>query len=279
MMKIAMRPQKTQLQSLYKFTAPGTGTFSKRNIAIMLGYKNFDVLVVGGAGGRSGISSGFAYDGNSISMGSNGGGGGGSKRVTDALANMPTSVNYTVGALGTPGTNVGVTVSPTSKPECKGGDGGDSSFGTIAVAGGGKGGNPVACWSNGGISATTGGGVGGTSTGSPAGGAGGITDDPPYTPSSAGVWNDSVKAGSGGGGGSGRDRWNGATTYGPTPASAGSSSGAAGAYSAPAEASPIGDSGGGGGGCNLAPLTGTNQYAGSGWNNGLGNGAVVLKLS
>lgn len=179
---------------------------------LALGYNRFDVLCIGGAGGRAGHVTEtipdsathhqvppFDYDlffNSFVHWFGGGGGGGGIHRVKGRLALLPTNVPVVVGDAGANGADTEVTAPfhdyhsggtgeiPVDIPS--GADGEASSFGgTICRASGGKGGVGI----NGGA-----GGIGN------AGLAGGGAD-----PGDDGVWNGVI--GSGGGGGQGSKSW------------------------------------------------------------------------
>lgn len=111
-----------RLAAIVHFTS--SGTFTKGSYA---GIKAVEVEVIGGGGG-----SGFAATTNSsqISFGRGGAGGAYAHGFILAAA-LASSETVTVGAGGTAGSS--------GTPD--GGNGGDSSFGTLVTAGGGQGGN------------------------------------------------------------------------------------------------------------------------------------------
>ena len=275
MMKTMMRPQKTQLTSLYKYTAAGSTFFNNKIRALMFGYTDYDVLVVGASGGRSGYVQVTFFD---STLGQNvtttmygcGGGGGASKRLVGKLTDLPDSSVVEVGLLGTTGADQ-VGANKTSI----GGVGGSSSFNGEAVEGG-QGGHTGTIQSSGAMTYYSEGGAGGSPTGAsrPLGGQA-ISGRAP----AAGTWDSGNDYGFGGGGGIGRVN----THYGIASevqaGAAGASDGSSGFTSAGEAAQST--AGGGGGGANVSPITGgAAEYYGSGWNTAAKrNGAVVVKLS
>lgn len=251
MMRAAMIPQKSQLTSLYKYTAPGAATFALRDKALMFGYKTYQAMVVGAAGGRSGTATGATPD----RYGS-GGGGGSSKLISGTLVSLPTSVAITVGAAGTTGT--------TGAASGAGGRGGHSTFGALASGYGGYGGKAASS------SVANKGGEGGDPTSAASVGPQGGMAAVQYP--SEGAWDDALNVGQGGGGGAGADPLD-------APQDGGGGSNGSGYY-APGETVQTTNYGGGGAGANIAPITGgAAEYYGTGWNTGHGNGVVVVKLS
>jgi Glycine-rich domain len=103
---------------------------------LALGYKYFDVIVIGAGGGAGGgIDS--ANTGNLIRSYGGGGGGGGLHRVQGLLSQLPATVPVVVGVGGARGNNHASNVSLVTD----GGNGGFSSFNTnTAQASGGAGG-------------------------------------------------------------------------------------------------------------------------------------------
>jgi hypothetical protein len=274
MMLAAMRPQKTQIADLYKYNAGAGQSFSRRDLAIMFGYTDYDVLVVGGSGGRSGYVQVTFFD---STLGQNvtttmygcGGGGGASRRLTGKLLDLPASVAVEVGAQGSTSADQ-VGANKTSI----GGVGGSSSFNGVAVEGG-QGGHTGTIQSSGAMTQYSEGGSGGSPTGAsrPLGGQA-VTSRAP----AAGTWDTVNNYGFGGGGGIGRVN----THYGiasEVQAGAAGASGSGDTFKASGEAAQS-VTGGGGGGANDAPVTGgAAEYRGTGWNSGNGQGIVALKLS
>lgn len=265
-MKMAMKIDKSQVKSLEKFTS-GSGSF-RRTIPIQAGFTTFEVMLIGGAGGRN---TGLAE----IHRGA-GGGGGGSMIVKALLKDLPEVTAYSVGAKGADG-----------GPYDGGEAGGNTTFGTAAAYGGqgatGIIGAPDIAGrpeDNDAI-ASFGGAGGGNSWNAGAGGAGGHgkyvwngTTTPGASPT-GGTWaslGNGNGGGKGGGGGAGRSGRNSIASE-PT-------GGAQGAYSsdlyawAPGGAVISANYGGYGGGASLDPITGVPEYFGTG--NG---GAIALKLT
>lgn len=251
MMLIAMKPQKSQLQSVFKYTAGQSISF-KRDVAIMYGYQNFDAMLVGGGGGSSSVATGPTPD-----RYQNGGGGGSSKLVSGLLSSLSAVVTGVVGWYGANALTNGAA-------STAGGRGENTTFGPW-TAYGGYGGKAAssAVANRGGEGANPDGSAG------PAGGAEGSSA--PVN----GSWNAGTGEGSGGGGGAGA---------GPLDLYQVGGSGAGGAYLCPGGDSAAYDAahGGGGGGASVTPLTGVpNDYYGTGrydQENQIG-GVVVVKLS
>lgn len=268
MMKMAMRPQKKQVGGTYFEWLGQQGMVYasfKRTPYLQVGYRNFDVMLVGAAGGRSGKAGnddrGYAHPA--------GGGGGESKRVQGALSTLPSSCTVHAGPKGGNGGNAGVSYiasSPHGNVEIYrwAGDGelGEyAQFGPYEVegGGGGKGGE------------VSGGGLSGNNTRKTpsTGGRGGNNPT-----GNVGEWDNVAKQGQGGQGSQGATTPNGVEAF-------GGSAGAAGAfgYQAPPEGVVGNNTGGTGGGANVANFTGgAARYfgTGSGANSG---GAVLLKIS
>lgn len=272
MMLMAMRLQKTQLTDALKWTS-GVATF-KRDPYLMAGYRNFDVMVVGGSGGRAGYAMNPWNDPQLGPMKDYwygaGGGGGSSKRVLGSLSDLATSIDISVGAAGSNGAN-------GTNTSGDGGRGGNSTFGGVAIAYGGYGGYGAVMgtysWSK--ISV---GGEGANPDGSK-GPLGGFKSGTNRSPG-IGTWDNVLMEGSGGGGGNGANTTysSGSYTY-PPQAGGGGANGADG-YLAAGEAIQSTYYGGGGGGANIKPHTGgSNEDYGSGYNHGRGGGVVSLKLS
>lgn len=137
MMKMPMRLQRNQVASLpltMELTASG-GSFD-RSLYSLLGYLNYEAILIGGAGGRSGAAWGDAA--HDYVMRSSGGGGGGSIRLKGKLADLPAKTSVTVGSGGASGADSGI-----RNKAGNGEDGGDTTFnGHIAYGGkGATGGN------------------------------------------------------------------------------------------------------------------------------------------
>lgn len=268
MMKMAMRPQKKQVGGTYFEWKNGQkGTF-KRTPYVQVGYRNYDVMAVGAAGGRSGRAGnedrGYAWPA--------GGGGGGSKRVLNDLPSLPLEVAVSTGTKGENGSNSTVsyvytdprhgTSSEFRRYAEDGQTGETSSFGSICVALGGRGGVG---------GEVSGGGVSGNVeriTGAE-GGLGGFSDGS----SSNGSWNNTTKTGEGGTGGRGR------VTGGVGPGNGGSGATGPDGYAAPAEGA-LQNYGGSAGGANIQPFTGssTPTYFGTAAQAASG-GVVVLRIT
>lgn len=122
MMKMAMRPDKSQYgPTLIKYTA--TGQFVDRNRALMFGYRNYEMFLVGAAGGYSGQASGATYQGTFTTYAA-APGGGGCLHLAGKIIDLSTVENVTVGLAGANG-------SSTSTVGVKAGDGvvgGNTSF-------------------------------------------------------------------------------------------------------------------------------------------------------
>lgn len=131
-----MRPQKTQLPSTYQWDGP-TLTSWKNGIHLAAGYRNFEALVVGAAGGRSGKSSGKTNNNKTMLAAASGGGGGGAHKVSGNLLDLPELVTVIVGAAGAAGSDHNTASTGRAGD---GQDGGTTAFGTAATASGGQGG-------------------------------------------------------------------------------------------------------------------------------------------
>lgn len=253
---------------------------------IEVGYTAFDVICIGGGGGRGGGID-TANTGTLVRSYGGAGGGGGIHRVQGFLSELPASTPVVVGAAGANGSD-----SPSDPgATTNGGDGGYSSFnGTTCRASGGLGGHRTETND---YTTTTNadggdGGIGGTTTagGGGAGGNAGIPADPgagtPGTDGSDGEWDGVI--GSGGGGGAG-----GVGKYGAATTLNFATNGGRGAY-APGNLlvySPAGEKSddaasgcidivpGYGGGAKAAPLNGSSEvfgYSGAA-------GVVVVRLT
>jgi len=131
-----MRPPKTQFKSIFIFNDPLVAqVFWDRRYSMMAGYTDYDVFIVGAAGGRSGdawgeVSSDRAY--------ASGAGGGGSLRLKGKLSALALDVSIIgVGAEGA----AGATSASNEAPAGHGQAGGSSVFqnGVIYEAHGGGG--------------------------------------------------------------------------------------------------------------------------------------------
>lgn len=252
-MLIRTTPQKSQLPSVYRYTAGQSISF-KRDVAIMYGYTSFQVLLVGAGGGASGATNVSPYRYQS------GGGGGSSKLVSGLLSSLSA---ITTGLVGFAGSNYNT----ASNPSGAGGRGQNTTFGPWTAYGGfgGKSAHTSSIANKGGEGSNPDGSAG------PLGGGEGA-----FLPT-AGSWNAGTGEGSGGGGGAGAGQLDGFQV---------GAAGAGGAYLCPGQTSAGYDSahGGGGGGACLTPLSGiANDYAGCGYfstgSNTSSGGAVVIKLS
>lgn len=94
-----MRPQKTQYKSIILYTDPNVTTYSwDRRPLMSAGFTDFDIILVGAAGGRAGTAWG---QGSGDRAYSSGGGGGGSLRLKGKLKDLPNDVTtFWVGAVG-----------------------------------------------------------------------------------------------------------------------------------------------------------------------------------
>jgi hypothetical protein len=255
------------------------------------GYTDYEVIVIGAAGGAGGGID-TQNTGTLIRSFGGAGGGGGLHRVRGLLVGLPGSVPVVVGVGGAQGTD------HVSDPNLTtdGADGGYSAFGDIAMASGGKGGKAVQTNSLTASTVATGGqgGIGGRTLaggGANGGVAGTPTATGPGTAGTAGDYGDyDGVVGEGGGGGAG-----GVGTYSGVTANA-ATSGGGGSYSfadasvyalGPAPATDTGHSGaanilpGGAGGARATPL---NQLP-TAYGRSLGGGArgedgyVVVRLT
>lgn len=284
MMLAAMKLQKSQVKTTsWRWTAGQSGKWH-RALYIMAGFKKFEMMAVGGAGGRSGNGNATA-NGTTYALYWSGGGGGGGHYRRGSLFALPTIADYSAGRAGNPGPNVGV------GSYADGEKGWDSSFAGWFAYGGEGGEIPrinasgVLDWRHQAMQGGT------ASVGTlvpPDGGRPGENNDLPYpgavqVVSGTSETPDQVIVMSGGGGATGK--W--AVTA-PNPFNyITAHSGAAGAVSAGAPYQSNGDPiynnnfGGGGGGVNIAQFTkGAAEYFGSGYQNaGKAGGIVLLKVS
>lgn len=269
-MLIRTRLQKSQIPSIYKFTA--NGSFTARDIALMYGYKNYEVLAVGAAGGRSG---GYIHLGALYYVDPNGGGGGSSKIVSGLLSSLAASTAVVVGAQGSTGADGNEAISGG------GGRGGNSSFGALVTGYGGYGATPVG---PGAINSGYGQGGAGANPDGSSGPAGGYSPDPnapSFVAPQNGSWNAANKEGSGGGGGFSFGAYSNQAGTGGTGAVGSGYDSAGENWNIPVPGTNQSSYyGGGGGGCNIAPFTGgAFEEYGAGWHHGRGGGVVVVKLS
>lgn len=166
-----------------------------------LGYTNFDVICIGGGGGRGGGVD-TANTGTLIRTYGGEGGGGGFQRVRGLLSALPDPCPIVVGAAGAPGTEH--PSNPASTTD--GGNGGFSSFNADTCrASGGQGGKRAQTATTTGAPLANGGDGGIGNTIAPGGGgAGGVCGDPDTDDSTAGEDGPIIdNIGHGGGGGAG----------------------------------------------------------------------------
>lgn len=289
-MKAIMRLDKSQVSAVARFE--GSGVF-RSDLRIMAGYKTYDAILVGAAGGKGGFA---------ISKGSPvrykmypcGGGGGGSLVLRGNLADIPSVTTVQVGRVGADGLDGG--------PDAKAGDGtpgentvwnGRTAFG----GGGGIGGDftstvytkPTVNVDK--VDVTTrplGGNGGGNSAGLGTGGIGGkmymneipsngVPVETAGVPATAGTYivgsptPDVIGGGVGGGGGFGSNR---SPEYPDKNAEPGKDGGVS-YLDAPGLPNTTYD-GGTGGGANVMPITGVSETYGGG--DSL-YGIVVMKFS
>lgn len=146
-------PDLTDLGNAISLVLPNGVDFHKADY-IALGFTHYEVMCVGGAGGRAGKSN-FRFQTPNLtyeifSMGGSGGGGG-FEMVTGALADLPDACAVVVGAAGVDGANGVYSYGAYGGSDGHGAldrghlglDGGPSTFGaTLCRASGGKGGKP-----------------------------------------------------------------------------------------------------------------------------------------
>jgi hypothetical protein len=262
-----LNPYACSCGTIIEFRYPGQYFFNPKFGATPVA---FDVYLIGaGAGGGSG-SIGTAE--RARNGGGGGGGGGVSETLGIPLASIGDGVTITVGAGGSGAAPASGTAGGINGND--GASGGDSSFGALVVAGGGKHGvrGGVAGGGNIPIDSTYGkGGVGNVANGGD-GGAGGGSDS-----HAANAGESSTRGGGGGGGGGGKDS---NTNYGQ-PASGGNGNTAGvlqaggvggtagcGVPGEPGETIDSDDFGGGGGGGGGAPTCGIGTVPGRGGDGG-----------
>jgi hypothetical protein len=156
---------------ILKSSTPGGGTIDMRLYKQAGIFLNYQVLLIGGAGGRS--AQALAYGGISGPYaGRAGGGGGGTLLLQGVVTDLPDTVGYYVGGVGTQPANAG-----NNAKAPNGGNGGDSTFydETFYAEGGrgGVGGDGTGNSSNGSVGGAVGGAGGGNSAGLGSGGVGG----------------------------------------------------------------------------------------------------------
>ena len=280
MIRASMRVQQTQAPPLLKFTSPGTFYFD-RTAFIAAGYTNYELMVVGAAGGRAGDARGDAPTNINRVFGA-GGGGGGSIKASGLLTSLSSITTLVVGSTGSIGAVGGEAVKAGD-----GGDGGNSSFGSL-VAYGGKGATGGKVSDEGVIAShptyslpSIGGDGGGNSGSYGAAGDGGeqgyshrVGSDYVYEPAvNPTNGTGTVNGGCGAGGGGGRFTSGGTIKNQADPGA----NGAVGSGFDSSGGSPVGNNGGTGGGANIQPITGVAEYFGGG--TGYLDGVVVIKLS
>jgi hypothetical protein len=136
MMRLAMRPQKHQAQLPAYFKFENSGDFDRTKPS-MFGFTDYEALLIGGAGGRSGSADGRTISGTTSYVKSSGGGGGGLIHVKGKLVDLSILSPAVVGAAGGNGADSGNGVKASN-----GSNGGNSSFAGFSAFGGkgGKGG-------------------------------------------------------------------------------------------------------------------------------------------
>lgn len=273
MMKMGMRLDKSQITPItWRWQTLGAGTW-KKDLYVMAGYTDFDVMVVGGAGGPTGrvqTTDDYFF----ISSG----GGGAMYRKSGKLKDLPSVCNYFVGAAGTKGADK---LPLGTAGYCGyGTDGQASWFGYDQYSnwargeGGGRGergyvSQSTMSWGQGGFGGGYGNASGGEGAGSGVAGTdGGLVVGSDYVYST------------GGGGSTGLVKSDGVTLEAARAGKAGAV-GAGNIYRAPGEAIQSTNFSGGGGGANIAPFTGgAAEYFGTGWNNTVSkHGIVLLRVS
>lgn len=136
-MKAVMRLDKTQVRSnLTKLTTAGTAvtdTF-KPHVLVAAGYTDFDIVMVGAVGGKSGIARSKGGTSGTYRLYACGGGGGGSLRLTGKLKDLDPVIPMSVGVPGANGAD-----GTLDGRSGDGAAGGDAVFGPH-IAYGGKGG-------------------------------------------------------------------------------------------------------------------------------------------
>lgn len=276
MMRMLMGLQKSQVTDTIK-TWGFNSTFDKTKF-VLAGYKQFEVVVVGGAGGYSGSATATGY---TDTVYQSGGGGGGTLWVKGQLKDLSQTTAVTPGWGGSPGTSTSV----AGQAAGAGTTGGSSSFGSVALATGGSGGKGGSASPTFGQVGTGGnGGNGSVPSGGSSPGSGGKA-----VPGGSGTWVDLnmptadgkftiLGCGGGGGGGSGQYLRNGSVVTNAQAGGAGASGGTN-KFLSPAENGT--GSGGVGSGANMAtflgwlPEQGPDYYGG---NSTHMNGLVALKI-
>lgn len=274
MMKMMMRPDKSQLVLPQYYRYENNATFNKA-YQVMFGYQTFEAFLVGAAGGRSGTAVGRVISGKATKVGSSSGGGGGFLRVKAPLNQLTQFTSVIVGSRGANGADSGNGVRASA-----GSFGGPSSFAGFTANGGEGGVGGMYDVTTGGYATCLpgrGGNGGGNNGGRGSGGAGSLTAEAEGqspgvqyaalgTAPTDGVANETpsgyyLAGGGGGGGGAGR-----VTIWDQNPVG-GASSGAKGAagvggvpstYDCPGFPSVFGaDVGGPGGGVDVSDFIGS----------------------
>jgi hypothetical protein len=285
-MKAMMRLDKSQVKRIHIFESSSPTTVFKKTVHIMAGYKNYDVMIVGATGGRSGDTN---SDWTPFKTWSAGGGGGGCLKLRGSLTSLPESSPIVVGIGGTAGANGAQMVkAPDGTP------GGQSSFNEHVAFGGqgGKGGRYKFTTNSDKDINSEGGDGGGNSAGLGTGGVGGV--DGELTTSGSGRWavepthgtfvvggvSPVVGGGIGGGGGTGRVK-----ELEPGGVPDAGSTGSSGSGFAVAGQPPGTNDGGHGGGANIDTFidfdgpTGLAPGKDYGTAHGTPNGVVAIVLS
>lgn len=272
-----MRLQKTQLPSEKKLVIGQTNLGDlnfRRSLYSVAGYANYDVTLVGAAGGKSGNGAGSSSA--NMAYGA-GGGGGGLLRVVGSLKDLPENVFMIPGTAGAHGTD-----SSNTKKAGDGIKGGDSQFNTLKAFGGdgGIGGRIDQVGGGVGYVPSEGGDGGGNSLGMGGGGIGGNKGGyPPPTAPTTGTSeiSGSTYGGIGGGGGTGRTKVNNSNENDAQDGRNGNNGNSVGGLAGTVASSK----GGSGGGANIKIFTGsaTDEVYGSYATGADPNGVVYLKLS
>lgn len=297
MMKMLMRPDKSQLKlpPYYKYES-GPVSFNKTYQA-MFGYTDYTVLLIGGAGGRSGTVEGRVMGGGTSTsrMNASSGGGGGLLVATGKMSSLSQLTTINVGLRGANGTDANNGKATDGSP------GGNSSFHTWAAYGGRGGIGGTLVIGTGGIAACgagQGGNGGGNSAGVGTPGQGAITataqgDYPAITArthatqptegtATLGAAGSGVLVGGGGGGaGAGRVRLFDEMQDPPSDGAAGSV-GLSGSYDCPGQPALVDpDFGGPGGGADPHPFVTPDAIAFYGVADtfAVAGGLVLLKIT
>jgi hypothetical protein len=175
---------------------------------IALGYKYFEVIAIGGGGGRGGNYFGVDFNtpDHTLRIYGGMGGGGGFRRIRGVLSALPESTNVVVGGAGVDGTDLLTdALVEYDIPTTDGGDGGNSHFNNPAcIASGGEGGKRVySATEDVDTNANGGDGGAGNSSASGGGGVGSIAGTTSTSSEPAGDGRLVGTIGKGGGGGAG----------------------------------------------------------------------------